>query len=181
MTPHRRRRLALSSMAVAVVAATVAVDHRWCRTGDDWSRYDHRSYRVTVDAGDQVRLPDGTPVALIGVADPIPAATDWLTRAIAGRPVTLLLPALGTRDASHRLLAHVYLPDNGCLNVAIVHEGLAYADRRGADVFASMINAAEADARRKQRGLWDGLRFEQMPAWRQAWLRRRATSHPSKH
>ena len=63
-----------------------------------------------------------------------------------------------------------------CLNAAAVHDGVAYADRRSEDAMSGLLDAAEADARRKSRGLWADLKFDQMPAWRQAWLQARPTA-----
>ena len=164
-----------TALVTATIGAAVVGDHLFERAADDWTRYDHRAVTVAaVTAGDAVRLADGTPVRLLGITDPAPAATPWLGRRVSGRRVTLLLPAVGTRDPAGRLLAYAYADDGSCLNVSLVHDGLAYADRRGTDALAGLIDAAEADARRKGRGLWDDLRFEQMPPWRQAWLRAKA-------
>ncbi len=165
-------RRTLIATAAAGLLATVLADHLFSHRGDDWSRYDHRTVTVAaVPTGDTLQLDDATRIRLLGIADPIPAAAERLTTAVAGRRVTIMLPLVGTRDADGRLLAYVYADDGTCLNVTLVHDGLAYADRRGADVMAGLIDVAESDARRKHRGLWDGLRFEQMPPWRQAWLR----------
>jgi endonuclease YncB( thermonuclease family) len=157
------------------LAITAGVDHLAGRPGDDWARYNHRSVVVSAaPTGNAIRLHDGTTVRLLGIADPNPDAVPWLTANVVGHHVTLLLPTVGTRDPAGRLLAYAYLDDVTCVNVALAHEGLAYADRRSADVMAGLIDAAEDDARRKKRGLWAGLRFDQMPAWRQAWLRARS-------
>ena len=159
----RRHRVVVGTVAVAAV--TIAVDH--ARPGDDWSRYDHRTVAVVaVPAGDTLQLGDGTRVRFIGVADPVPAAAPWL----AAHPVvTLLLPAAGSRDADGCLRAYAF-DGEACLNVELVHAGLAYAERRSADVMGGLIDPAEADARRKGRGLWAGLRVDQQPPWRRAWL-----------
>ena len=171
-----RRRAAVAVAIAAVLIATVVADHR--RHGDDRARYDHRAFAATAAvAGDVVRLDDGTDVRLLGVADPTPAAIRWLAAQVEGRRLTLLLPPVGVRDADGRLAAYVFTADDTvCLNAAAVRDGVAYADRRSADAMSGLLDAAEADARRKKRGLWAGLTFEQMPAWRQAWLRTRPAS-----
>ena len=87
--------------------------------------------------------------------------------------MTLLLPVAGVRDADGRLAAYAYA-DGQCVNVQLVHAGLAYADRRTPGPLDGLIDPAEADARRHGRGLWAGLRFDQQPPWRQAWLRDRS-------
>jgi hypothetical protein len=175
--PWLRRHPLLATAGLVAVAA--AADHRFGRPADDWSRYDHRTFSAVASSGDAIQLDDGTPVHLLGVTDPTSDAAGWLARRVADRPITLLLPTIGTRDAARRLLAYVFSSDDlTCLNVAIVREGMAYADRRGDDAMAGAIDAAETDARRRRRGLWGGLRFEQMPPWRQAWLRSRAATQP---
>ena len=170
--PPRRRAVGGGVLLLALAAAVA--DHVVGRPADDWARYDHRTFTVAAGDGDGVRLADGTAVRLLGVADPVPAAGDWLADHVVGRPVTLLLPTAGVRDRG-RLVAYVYPADGGeSVNVGLVRDGLAYADRRQADVMAGLIDVAENDARRKRRGLWDGLRFDRQPAWRQAWVKARA-------
>ena len=157
--------------AALLATAMIAADH--LRPRDDWAGYNHRAATVAaVPAGDALQLDDGTRVHLLGICDPAPAATDWLTARLAGRRVTLLLPPVGTRDAAGRLRAYAF-DGAGCLNVELVKAGLAYADRRGPDLLAGLTDPAEADARRHGRGLWAGLTFGQQPPWRQAWLRAR--------
>ena len=159
--------------AVLLVVASVAADHRFGRPSDDWARYDHRTFDVSATTPDSVRLADGTVVRLLGVADPVPAAAGVLGGL---HRVTLLLPTVGVRDGDRRLAAYVYPADGGeCVGVTLVRDGLAYADRRRTDPMSGLFEVAENDARRKGRGLWAGLKFDQMPAWRQAWLRSRKT------
>ena len=172
----RRRPLIVTAACVAVAATA---DHKFGRHGDDWSRYDHPTVAASASSGGALRLDDGTLVHLLGVTDPSPAAAGWLAGQLSNRPVTLLLPTVGTRDPAGRLVAYAFSSDDlTCLNVAIVRDGMAYADRRGTDAMAGAIDAAETEARRKRRGLWKGLRFEQMPPWRQAWLRSRMANRP---
>ena len=161
-----------AATALVAVTAAVVVDHWIGSCGDDWSRYDHGTFAATAVSGDGIQLTDGTPVQLLGVSDPTGDAAAWLARQLSGRTVTLLLPSTGTRDPAGRLVAYAFMTDDEtCLNAALVRDGMAYADRRVTDPMAAALDTAEAEARRKRRGLWNGLRFEQMPPWRQAWLR----------
>ncbi len=89
----------------------------------------------------------------------------------AGRPLVLRLEPTQTRDGVGRLLAYVYVADSDCLNADIVRDGQGYADRRFRHSFRAQFEAAENDARKKQRGLWKDLKDDQMPAWRRDWLR----------
>ena len=158
-------------VAALLLAASVVADHRFGRPSDDWGRYDHRTFDVSAATTDSIRLADGTTVRLLGVADPVPAAAGVLADL---HRVTLLLPTVGVRDGDGRLAAYVYPAEGGeCVGVTLVRDGLAYADRRRSDPMSGLFDVAESEARRKGRGLWAGLRFDQMPAWRQAWLRSR--------
>ena len=172
-TPTALRRHTVAVGVTAALVATAAADH--VRPRDDLARYNHRTVTVVAaPAGDAAELADGTRVRLIGVADPAPAAAAWLA---GHRRLTLLLPAAGTRDGDGAVRAYAFDDDGRCVNVDLVHAGLAYVDRRRADVMAGLLDPAEADARRKRVGLWDGLRFDQQPPWRQAWLAARAAEH----
>ena len=168
-----RRRPAATAAAVVLLGA-VAVDH--LRPHDDRSRYNHRTLTVAaVPAGDTLQLGDGTRVRLLGLCDPAAEAVAHLG-GLVGRRVTLLLPPVGLRDGDGCLRAYAFADDGTCLNVALVKDGLAYADRRTPDAMAGLIDPAENDARRHGRGLWAGLRFDHQPAWRQAWLGARAAA-----
>jgi endonuclease YncB( thermonuclease family) len=170
--PRWTSRNRLAAVLVTVAVASMVAAHVG-RT-DDWRRYDHRSFTVAaIVGGDAIQLDDGTRVRLLGLADPTPAAAGWLADHVLGRAVTLLLPPVGARDGDGRLVAYAYDADGACVNVELVGAGLAYADRRTVDPLAGLIDPAESEARRKGRGVWHGLRIEQMPPWRQAWLRAR--------
>lgn len=133
----------------------------------------------------QIRTPDGRleRVRLLGIdapdrgeADRSPAHFSWeskryLHQRIDARRVVLRFEGTEHRDPDGHLLAYVYLTENDCINLAMVQNGFAYVDRRGGGFLASRLGQAEGDARRKDRGLWKDLRFDQMPAWRQEWLR----------
>jgi endonuclease YncB( thermonuclease family) len=142
---------------------------------DDWAVFNHRSFGVTdVVSGDRILIQTGTgkiePVKLLGISPIDSSAAKWMKEQIAGQRVTLLLQSPQTRNADGSLSAFVFF-DNKNLSVELAKAGLAYADRREKTEMDSLIDTAEADARKKKRGAWATLSFEQMPAWRQAWLK----------
>ncbi len=149
--------------------ASIALAHE----PDDWSQFDHQSFQViAVPTGDSLVIDtaNGKPVTvkLAGIAG-TDAARVWLSDRTLGKNVTLLLSCPQTRDAG-QLRAFVFL-DNENLAVELAKAGLAYADRRETTVMDGVIDPAESEARKKKRGMWASLTFEQMPPWRQAWLR----------
>jgi endonuclease YncB( thermonuclease family) len=73
-------------------------------------------------------------------------------------------------------MAYVYLTDGDNLNLDLIHDGEAYADRRTTHSLHSPFEAAENEARNKKRGLWREVTKEQMPAWRQQWMAGRGFS-----
>ena len=158
--------------------------------GDDWRHFDHKSFLVTrVSDGDTltVRPPAGgaeTRVRLLGVDTPelrSPSGSGgdyWARQAfryaesrVEGKEVTLRLEPTKTRDKYRRLLAYVYLSDAENFNLDLVREGAAYADRRFPHSLRSQFEQAEAEARKKGRGMWNGVTESQMPQWRRDWLR----------
>jgi len=141
---------------------------------DDWSQYDHHAVRVVaVITGDSLRIESGSgkmdTVKLLGIAG-LDSAQSWLHDKVVGRQVMLLLESPQTRDSAGRLRAFAFL-DNQNLSVELTKAGLAFADRREKTEMDGVIDPAEADARKKKRGVWATLKFEQMPAWRQAWAK----------
>jgi micrococcal nuclease len=125
-----------------------------------------------------------TRVRLLGVDAPElqrdgqPAPDHWADRAAAytraraaGKFVTLQLDQPQTRDKYDRVLAYVYLSDTDCLNADLIRDGQAYADRRFKHTFKPQYELAENEARKKGRGLWKDVTVEQMPPWRQEWLK----------
>ena len=158
------------------------------RSGSDWTTFDKKPFLVTrVADGDTitVRSPAGdTPVRLLGVDAPElnregqSHPDHWADRAAAytraraeGKFVTLQLDAPQTRDKYDRLLAYVYLSDTDCLNMDLIRDGQAYADRRFKHSFKPQYEMAENEARKKGRGLWKDVTVEQMPPWRREWLK----------
>jgi len=94
----------------------------------------------------------------------------YLQARIEGKSVTLRLEPIETRDRDDRLLAYVYLTDGDCINLDLIRDGQAYADRRFKHSYRPQYEQAENEARKKDRGLWKGLTEAQMPAWRRVWL-----------
>lgn len=172
----RRRRRIIGSIILALIAASVLASYSGTlgKSGDDWSRFDHRSFRVLgAEADDSLRiaLPSGSTeiVKLLGIASADGREKAWLDDRTRGRSVTLLLHSPQTRNASGRLLAFVFL-DESNLSVELAREGLVYADRREKTAMDALIDPAESEARKKKRGIWTNLKFEQMPQWRKDWL-----------
>lgn len=157
--------------------------------GSDWATFDKKLLAVDhVIDGDTVRVftPGGRSesVRLIGIDAPemrpkaggppdhfARQATDYLTKRLDGRRITLRLPETRTRDKYGRLLAYVYLGDAEDVNESLVAGGYAYADRRFSHDLRRQFEQAEAAARGKKRGLWEGVTTAQMPEWRQSWMR----------
>jgi endonuclease YncB( thermonuclease family) len=170
--------LALIILLLSVLDHSGAFGYR----GNDWRTFDQRSFLVKrcLDGGRiLVASAEGreTAVHLLGVDAPrLPDdhyAADSLRYAsarIAGRAVTLKLEPIQSRDENGDLLAYVFITDGDNLNLDIVRDGQAYADRRVPHTFASQFAIAENEARKKPRGLWVGLRPDQMPQWRRQWL-----------
>lgn len=193
-SPMRRRRLISSLLlALGLLAALAAAVERFQGAGDDWTRFDHQSFPVVkVVDGDtiDIRSPDGlteTRVRLIGIdapeaVDPTtgkPAhwadrSTAYLTARLGVRNVTLRLEPVETRDRYRRLLAYIYLTDGDCINIDMVRNGQAYADRRFMHSWRAQYEQAENEARKKERGLWAGLTELDMPPWRRVWLHERS-------
>lgn len=184
-TTRRRYRIAIG--VVLVLFAVIVISDRagaFGYRGDDWSRYNQKSVRMTetID-GDTFRaMLEGSDevmtVRLIGVDAAEMPDSHWCNEAkrytearLSNRAVTLRLDGTQTRDEHGNLLAYVYILDNDCLNVDIVRDAQAFADRRVRHTLRSAIETLETQARTKRRGMWKDLTDEQQPAWRQDWLR----------
>jgi hypothetical protein len=163
----RRRRLLrwLGVLLAAGVGTIVLLDHAGCfgYRGDDHARFDGRTFRVAgVTQDNAIVLDDGprrTLVVLAGIdADGAgPALKDHLAGRASGRAICVKLEPLQTRDRAGRLLGSIYIDDTDCLNVDIVRQGLARADRTTRWMMRAAIDGAEADAQRHRRGLWKDL------------------------
>ncbi len=184
-----KRRLAI--VLVLVLLALSAVDHVgfFGFGGSDRVRYpDAVATVVNVVDGDtlDIDMPDGrratTRIRLWGVDCPeishdagVPDAhfgresADFVQEHTVGRRVRIALdPNRTPRDKYGRLLAYVYLTDTGeMLNELLVAEGLAYADRRFTHALKHRFVKIEKRAMKQRIGLWETVKAEQMPGWRQ--------------
>ena len=181
----RRRRLRrAAAIALVLLAASIVMSHAGPlgRAGDDWSRFDRRRVHVAqaVDGNTLVVLPAAGPAArvrLLGVAAPgddlywAEPARRYVAGRVEGKEVTLRLEPTQPRDPGGNLLAFVYAADTDNLNLEMIREGHAYADRRQPHSFKGQFNLAEGEARQRRRGLWRSVAEAQMPVWRQDWLR----------
>jgi endonuclease YncB( thermonuclease family) len=140
--------IATALLALLVMSMVIA------RGGDDFAAVNHHTFNVVgVAADSSVQLDNGEGVQLLGVADPEPAAREWLIGRLANQTVTLLLEPPQTRDDGRRIRASVFV-GNENINVELIKAGLAYADRREKTIFDGLLDPAEADARKEKRGLW---------------------------
>ena len=184
LTLRRWVRRCVFSLAALLVASVLAGRAGlWGRAGDDWATFDRKAFDVSdVPEGDALLVaPHGgggpkTRVRLLGVEAP-DEGTHWSSEArqhlatqALGKQVTLRLEPTQTRAADGSLLAYVHLSDKDNLNLLMVRDGHAYADRRTGHSFQAVFDQEEAEARRKARGLWAAVQEHQMPQWRQQWL-----------
>ena len=194
--PLRRRRrvrgFTFAGLALLALSAVLDRAGAFRYDGDDWRNFNQKSFVVThVADGDTltVRPPAGGPetrVRLIGVDAPELRSLDDASRSDhwaqdakryaerrAGRKtVTLRLERGQTRDKYRRLLAYVYVGDASNLNLDLVRDGQAYADRRFKHSMRGPFERAEAEARQARRGLWKDVSEALMPPWRREWLGR---------
>jgi micrococcal nuclease len=192
---RRRRYRRFTYAGLIVLALSAALDRAglFRYQGDDWRSFDHKTFLVThVADGDTVVVrPVGggaeTRVRLLGIDSPELHSGDnagrpdhWANEArrytasrVERKPVTLRLEQTGTRDRYKRLLAYVYVDDSDNLNLDLVRDGQAYADRRFRHSMRSQFERAETQARKARRGLWKDVSESQMPPWRREWLERR--------
>src|SRR4051794_21258483 len=186
---RRRRMLRAAAFSIlGLILLSVVLDRAGAfgSLGSDAGRFDHKSVIVTraID-GDTicVQLPGDSrdqTVHLLGVDAPSVPASHWSANAAkytaartVGRTVTVRLDPIGWRNDRGELLAYVFVTDADNLNVDMIHDGQAYADRRVQHSLHALFEAAEKEARQKKRGLWKDLSDEQMPQWRRDWLRSR--------
>ena len=84
-----------------------------------------------------------------------------------GKPVRLVLSTGRSRDKYGRLLAYVYLDSEVMLNEEIIAQGYGYAERRFRHPWRERFVQLEQRAEKRRIGLWQDVKSEQMPAWRQ--------------
>ena len=187
--PRAWRRNGLTALILTLISACIFYDRSAAPevAGSDYEKYHDKSFRVVhVVDGDtlHIDIPDGnhdaTRIRLWGVDTPEtghgnteemyfgPEAKTFAKETLEGRSVHVVLAEKRTRDKYERLLAYVYLERGGVMfNELLLEEGYAYADRRFAHHYRDQFEAAEALARRGRKGLWAGVKSEQMPPWRQ--------------
>ncbi len=174
---------------MAILLAWSIVDH-WHYTGwqgDDLQRYQNKVFTcVNVVDGDTVDIDaadddyNHTRIRLWGVDTPEvaksgrgemffgPEASDFAKHTLLNRKVRIELQLPRTRDRYGRVLAYVYLMETGELfNAVLVAQGYGYADTRFDHPHQAEFVALEQQAHQQRRGLWDGVRVDQMPKWRQ--------------
>lgn len=141
-----------------VLAFSIFFEHLGCFgwQGSDHSRFDQKQLTIeAVTREGTLLLASNTgrvEARMLGLADgsvqPV-ACAPYL-----GKTVVVKLEPLQTRDLRGRLLAYLYLDSQTVLNVELVKQGAAKADRGLPHSLARVIEGAEADARRRHRGLW---------------------------
>jgi micrococcal nuclease len=186
---HRRTRFLLIFLVVLLIVAAAGDRLGLFRyRGDDWRRFDRQSHVVSrVIDGQTVELAvspggPGTRMRLLGIDAPALSSEtnsaghwaepsrDYLRRRVEGREVTIRLEMPQTRDPQGQILAYLFLGDQENLNLAMVRDGHAYADRRTRHPLRPQFELAENEARQRGRGLWKEVREDQMPTWRRQWL-----------
>ena len=191
---RRRRYRRLTFAALLLLALSALLDRAgvFRYPGDDWRNFDQKTFLVThVADGDTIVVrPVGggteTRVRMLGVDAPelrsaesgrpdhwAQEARRYMTSRAVQKPVVLRLEQTETRDRYRRLLAYVYVDDSDNLNLDLVRDGHAYADRRFRHSMRPQFERAEREARRARRGLWKEVSEAQMPPWRREWLQRR--------
>jgi micrococcal nuclease len=190
---RRYRRLTFAGLILLALSASLDRAGFFRYHGDDWRNFDHKTFLVThVADGDTVVVrPMGggadTRVRLLGIDAPelhsgenggrsdhwANEARRYMTSRVEQKPVTLRLEQTETRDRYKRLLAYVYVDDSDNLNLDLVRDGQAYADRRFRHSMRPQFERAENEARKARRGLWKDVSDSQMPPWRRDWLDRR--------
>lgn len=184
-----RRILRVGAFSLLVLLALSAVlDHAGAfgYRGNDLGSLHRQSATVTrVIDGDTIcvrRTTDTseTIVHLLGIDAPDLPSSHWsesaakyTTARALGRTVTLRLDPIGWRDEQRSIRAYVFITDSDNLNLDLIRDGQAYADRRIQHSLHAPFAAAETEAQKKGRGLWKQLTDERMPAWRREWLRSR--------
>ena len=81
-------------------------------------------------------------------------AKEFNIKQVKGQKVTLSLDD-SPRDRHDRLLAYVHLPDGRLLNRVLLEQGLAVVYRRFSFHMKEDFLAAEAEAKKNKRGLWE--------------------------
>lgn len=95
-------------------------------------------------------------------------ASEFTRQLTFGKTVTVYLDeGNNTRDKYGRLLAYVLLPDGQYLNELLLSEGYAYSDSRFDHSRYNKYKLLESSARSLNKGLWQNVTREELPAWLQ--------------
>lgn len=195
MSKHRKAGIIVLCLCVSVFL--IWLDHgrlnRWKRPKNekqarahDLEKYHKKTFKVVkVIDGDtlDIDVPDvnynHTRIRLWGVDSPEtksqysnvmyfgPEAAEFAEKSTLGKQATIYLEEHDTRGKYDRLLAYVQLPDGRFLNEVLLAEGFAYADLRFRHSLYQKYKQLESNARRQQKGLWEGVTREQLPEWLQ--------------
>ncbi len=174
----RRRRQVIWLLALVVLVALSYIDRRgWLLVpyADDLATYHGVQGRVTrvidgdtfeIDIPDRLNQRPVTRVRLWGLdcpehasmdreAEPLAdEATNMTKSLIEGGVVTLSLEPHRMRGTFGRVLAHVDIPDQGNLNIALLEAGLAFTDDRWPHRWLARYAKAQRQAQQKMTGLW---------------------------
>jgi micrococcal nuclease len=154
---------------------------------NDWDKYNEKSFIVVkVVDGDtiDINIPDGnyttTRIRLLGIDTPEtknpytdvmyfgPQASKFTTDIVLGQQVAVIMDKISKpRDKYHRLLCFVRLADGKILNEELISEGFAYADTRFQHSYLEKYIQLEKAAQKQKKGLWEKVKQDQMPNWRQ--------------
>jgi micrococcal nuclease len=197
MSKHRRTGLIVVGLLAAMLTVWFdhsQLGRRWWRQAesrqparsDDLEKYHAKTFTVVnVVDGDTIDIDaadgkyDHTRIRLWGIDTPEtknpetgvmyfgPEAAEFTRKSAFGKQVTVYLDETRTRDKYDRLLAYIKLPDGGFLNEVLLTEGFAYADLRFRHDFYNKYKQLESGARGQKKGLWPGVKHEQMPQWLQ--------------
>lgn len=174
---RRRRRIIWLFVLSGVVCLSYVDRSGWLLVphADDMATYHGIQGRVTrvidgdtfeIDIPDRLNQRPVTRVRLWGLDCPELAsfdqevepradeAADMTKRLIEGGAVTLSLEPQRTRGTFGRVLAHVDVPDQGNLNIALLEAGLAITDERWPHRHLARYAKAQRQARQKEIGLW---------------------------
>ena len=182
VTSRLGRPLGLAILLGLLVALVLAGRHQQAQPAGDFQRYHQKQFRVhRVIDGDTIDLdtPDGrkpyTRVRFWGIDTPEtkapnkpvayfgPQATAFTEKMVSGRMVIIELQPEEIRDKFGRLLAFVYTDDNKLLNEELLRSGCAYADDRWKHRFYFRFLQTESQARKNKLGLWEQVKFQDMP------------------
>ena len=163
LTALRRRRQYQIGIAVliACIVSIIAADHIgiFGYHGNDWANFDGKTFTIqrVDDAGHLIIQKDhrDVPLQLIGVIPPADLSlfNQSLSKQI-GKTVTLKLEPLQTQSKDHQLRCFVYLTEEDCLNVNLLHDGLTTTDFDEKHALQALTKGAVADAKKHKRGMW---------------------------